>query len=94
VEHVPQTVSGTVELLWESEDALLVTLEPDRPGSPHTFEIGGSLRDRLAGALTEGDRVEIDFVAVEHEVVDPDSGPAETLRPDVRDLRLIRKEAS
>ena len=85
----PQTVSGTVEFLWESEGELLVELEPDRPGAPHTFEIAGALRERLAGKLSEGDRVEVEFVAVEHEVVDPDSGPSQTLRAQVRYLRVL-----
>jgi hypothetical protein len=66
-----------------------VNLEPDRPGEPYTFEIAGTLRERLAGELTEGDRVEVEFVAVEHEVVDPDSGPSQTLRAQVRDLRVL-----
>lgn len=84
-----QTVSGTIEFLWESDDELLVTLEPDRPGAPHTFEIAGALRERLAGALSEGARVEIEFIAVEHEVIDPDSGPAETFRAEVQDVRVL-----
>jgi hypothetical protein len=86
-----QTVSGTVEFIWETEDELLVNLDPDRPGAPHTFEVGGILRERLADKLAEGDKVEVDFVAVEHEVVDPDSGPSDSLRPDVRDVRVLRR---
>jgi hypothetical protein len=86
----PQTVSGTVEFIWESNGELLLNLEPDRPGAPHTFEIGRELRRKLATMLNEGDRIEVEFVAVEHEVVDPDSGPAETLRAEVRDVRLLR----
>ena len=66
-----------------------MNLDPDEPGAPHTFEIDGSLRESLAGKLHEGDRVEVDFVPVEHEVVDPDSGPSDTLRAEVRDLRVI-----
>ena len=85
----PQTVSGTVEFIWESDGELLMTLDPDRPGAPHTFEVEGALRERLVGTLKEGVRVEVEFVAVEHEVVDPDSGPSETLRADVREVRLL-----
>jgi hypothetical protein len=85
----PQTVSGTVEFIWESDGELLLNLEPDHSGAPHTFEVAGALRDRLAGALTEGDRVEVEFVAVEHEIVDPDSGPSQTLRAQVRDVRPL-----
>jgi hypothetical protein len=84
----PQTVSGTVEFIWESDGELLVNLEPDRPGAPHTFEVAGTLRERLAG-LSEGDRVEVEFVAVEHEIVDPDSGPSQTFRAQVCDMRLL-----
>lgn len=86
-----QTVRGTIEFIWETEDELLVNLDPDRPGAPHTFEVGGSLRDRLADTLAEGDKVEIDFIAIAHEVVDPDSGPSDSLRPDVRDVRVVRR---
>jgi len=90
VEGRVQTVSGVIEFIWETESELLLNLEPDRTGAPHTFEIGGGLRDQLADALNEGDRVEVDFVAVSHEVLDPDSGPSDTLRPEVRDVRVIR----
>jgi hypothetical protein len=91
VEGRLQTVAGTVEFIWETDQELLLNLEPDRPGAPHTFELGGPLRERLADALAEGDRVEIDFVAVAHEVVDPDSGPSDSLRPEVRDVRVVRR---
>ena len=86
-----QTVTGTIEFMWETDDELLLNLEPDRPGAPHTFEIGGRLRDQLSEALEEGDRVEVDFVAIAHEVVDPDSGPSDGLRPEVRDVRVVRR---
>jgi len=85
------TVIGTVEFIWETDHELLLNLEPDRPGAPHTFEVAGVLRDRLADAVAEGDRVEIDFVATGHEVVDPDSGPSDSLRPEVRDVRVVRR---
>lgn len=91
VEDRLQTVSGMIEFIWETDQELLVNLEPDRPGAPHTFEIAGRLRDRLADTLAEGDKVEIDFVAVAHEIVDPDSGPSDGLRPDVRDVRVLRR---
>jgi hypothetical protein len=91
VEGRVQTVIGTVEFIWETDQELLLNLEPDRPGAPHTFEVAGRLRERLADALAEGDRVEIDFVAIAHEVVDPDSGPSDSLRPEVRDVRVVRR---
>jgi hypothetical protein len=91
VEGRVQTVSGIVEFIWETDQELLVNLEPDRPGAPHTFEIGGRLRDQLEDSLGEGDRVEIDFIAVAHEVVDPDSGPSDGERPEVRDIRVLRR---
>jgi hypothetical protein len=86
-----QTVTGTIEFIWETDQELLVNLEPDRPGAPHTFEVGGPLRERLSEALEEGDRVEVDFVPIAHEVVDPDSGPADGVRPEVRDVRVVRR---
>jgi hypothetical protein len=91
VEGRRQTVAGTVEFVWETDEELLVNLEPDRPGAPHTFQVGGTLRERLADSLAEGDRVEIDFVAIPHEVVDPDSGPSDSLRPEVQDVRVLRR---
>jgi hypothetical protein len=84
-----EIVRGTVEFLWESDQDLLVTIEPERPGAPHTFELVGDLRKRLAGNLPEGARIEVEFVAVEHEVIDPDSGPSETLRAEVLDVRVL-----
>jgi len=86
-----QTVTGTVEFIWETERELLLNLEPDRPGAPHTFEVSGVLREQLADEVAEGDRVEIDFVAVAHEVVDPDSGPTDGARAEVRDVRVLRR---
>jgi hypothetical protein len=91
VEDRLQTVIGTVEFIWETDQELLLNLDPDRPGAPHTFEVGGTLRERLADALAEGDRVEVDFVAAAHEVVDPDSGPSDSLRAEVRDVRVVRR---
>ena len=84
-----RTVTGTVELIWDGDGVMLLNLEPDDAADPHTFEIGGPLRARLAGSLAEGDRVEVRFRAVEHEVVDPDSGPAESLRAEVDDVRVL-----
>jgi hypothetical protein len=91
VEGRLQTVSGMIEFIWETDSELLLNLEPDRPGAPHTFEVAGRLREALADSLSEGDRVEVDFVAVAHEVVDPDSGPSDSLRPEVRDVRVVRR---
>lgn len=82
-------VTGTVELIWDSDGELLITLDPDDPGAPHVFEMTGDLRDRLANQLEEGDRVEVTYEATPHEVVDPDSGPSETLRPTVRDVKIL-----
>jgi len=89
VDGLRQTVSGTVAFIWETDGELLVNLDPDRPGAPHTFELADELRRRLGGTLSEGDRVEIEFTAVEHEVVDPDSGPSETFRAEVSDVRRL-----
>jgi hypothetical protein len=86
-----QTVTGTVEFIWETDQEMLLNLEPESSGAPHTFEVAGALRDRLADSLGEGDRVEVDFVAVAHEIVDPDSGTSDGLRPEVRDVRVVRR---
>ncbi len=85
-----RTVRGTVEFIWDDAGHMLVTLDPEDPADPHTFELTGALRDRLAGSLGEGDRVEVDFEAVPYEVLDPDSGPSESLRAEVLDLRVSR----
>jgi hypothetical protein len=85
----PRVVRGTVEFLWDDGSDLLLNMDPDDPGAPHTFEIAGELRDRVASAVSEGARVEVVFVPVEHEVVDPDTGPSETSRADVRDVRVL-----
>ena len=68
---------------------MLVNLEPDDPADPHTFELTGQLRDRLARTLSEGDRVEVEFKAETYEVLDPDSGPSESVRAEVIDVRLV-----
>jgi len=83
-----RVVTGTIAFIWEADDSMLVTMEPDDPADPHTFELAGDLRQRLAGVLDEGQRVEVDFRAVEYEVVDPDSGPSESLRAHVEDVRV------
>ena len=82
-------LTGTVEFIWDGEGVMLLNLEPDEAGDPHTFEVSGALRTRLAGSLTEGDRVEVRYRAVEHEVVDPDSGPSDGLRAEIEDVRLL-----
>jgi hypothetical protein len=89
MEGPSQTVGGTVEFLWESAEEMLVHIEPDRPGAPHVFEIKGALLERLTDTINEGDRVEIEYVVVEHEVIDPDAGPSETLRAEVRDVKVL-----
>ena len=85
----PRKVQGTVEFIWDDDGHMLVNLEPDDPGDPHTFELTGELRDRVVDVLSEGDRVEVDFKAEPYEVLDPDSGPSETLRAEVLDLRVL-----
>jgi hypothetical protein len=83
-----RSVTGTLEFMWDDGDHLLVNLDPDDPGDPHTFELSGGLRDRVAAAVTEGDRVEVLFRPVEYEVIDPDSGPTESYRAEVVDVRV------
>jgi hypothetical protein len=85
----PRTVQGTVEFIWDDDGHMLVNLEPDDPADPHTFELTGELRDRLANQLSEGDRVEVDYRAETYEVLDPDAGPTESLRAAVVDMRRV-----
>ncbi len=82
---VTRTVRGTVEFLWEDADGVLVTLDPEDPDDPNTFQVPAE----LGATLDEGDRVEIVYEPVEHEVVDPDSGPSESYRAAVRSIRSI-----
>jgi hypothetical protein len=83
-------VRGRVEFIWDEDGHMLVNLDPDDPADPHTFELSGELRDRVADSLSEGDRIEVDFQAEPYEVLDPDSGPSESLRAAVVDVRLER----
>ena len=86
-----RTIHGTVEFIWDDdEDHMLVNLEPDDPAGPHTFELTGELRGKVVNVLSEGDRVEVDFEAEPYEVLDPDSGPSESLRAVVVDVRRVR----
>jgi hypothetical protein len=82
---VTRTVRGTVEFLWEDGDGVLVTLDPEDPADPHTFELPAE----LGSVVAEGDQVEIVYEPVEHEVVDPDSGPSDSYRAVVRDVRVV-----
>ena len=68
---------------------MLVNLDPDDPGDPHTFELTGDAARVPAPTLTEGDRVEVVYEPVEHEVVDPGPGPAESFRAEVVDVRVL-----
>jgi hypothetical protein len=83
-----RVVTGTVEFIWDDGEQMLVNLDPDDPADPHTFELGGGIRTRVAAAVGEGDRVEIEFQPVEYEVVDPDAGPTESFRAEVLDVRV------
>jgi hypothetical protein len=83
-----RVVTGTVEFIWDGDGHMLVTMDPDDPSDPHTFELTGDLRDRLVEQLDEGARIEVEFAAVPYEVLDPDSGPSESLRAEVLDVRV------
>jgi hypothetical protein len=84
-----RTVQGTVEFIWDDDGHMLLNLEPDDPADPHTFELAGELRERVAPFVSEGDRVEIQFNAEPYEVLDPDSGPSESFRAEVVDVRVV-----
>ena len=79
-----RTVRGTVEFMWDDGDHMLVNLEPDDPGDPHTFELSETcgLAPRARSARATASR---SFTPVEHEVVDPDCGPSESVRAEVLD---------
>jgi hypothetical protein len=83
-----RVVTGTVEFIWDGDGHMLVNMDPDDPSDPHTFELTGDLRERMAEALEEGARIEVRFAAVPYEVLDPDSGPSESLRAEVLDVRV------
>lgn len=85
-----RTVTGTVEFMWDDGEHMLVNLEPDEEADPHTFELSGDVRTRAAGAFSEGERVEVRFRPVEYEVIDPDSGPSESVRAEVLGVRVLR----
>ena len=74
--------------MWDDGDQMLVNLEPDDPADPHTFELSAEVRTR-AGSIGEGDRVEVRFRPVEYEVIDPDSGPSESVRAEVLEVRVL-----
>ena len=84
-----RVVTGTVEFIWDGDDHMLVNMDPDDPSDPHTFELTGDLRTGIAGKLEEGDRIEVEYAAVEYEVLDPDAGPSESLRAEVLKVRLL-----
>ncbi len=69
-------VTGTVDCIWDSSDSdehMLINIEPDIEDCPNSFEIMGSLRDEIVADLTEGDRIELRYKTSHHEIVDPDS---------------------
>jgi hypothetical protein len=76
--------------MWDDGAHMLVNLDPDDPADPHTFELSGEVRGRVAGEFSEGQRIEVRFRPVEYEVVDPDSGPSESFRAEVLDVRILR----
>ena len=83
-----RVVTGTVEFIWDADGHMLVTMDPDDPSDPHTFELTGDLRENLVDALEEGVRIEVEYAAVPYEVLDPDSGPSESLRAEVIGVRI------
>ena len=67
---------------------MLVNLEPDEAGDPHTFELSGECGER--GPAQRGRPRGGAVRPVEHEVVDPDTGPSESFRAEVVDVRVLR----
>lgn len=93
MEREKRVVSGTVDFVWHASDSdpsTLVTLEPDELGAPHTFEIDSELLEPCRGVLAEGQRIEISYVHIVHEVVDPESGKtSEGSRPHITAVRIL-----
>ncbi len=86
-----RTVTGTVEFMWDDGDHMLVNLEPDDAGDPHTFELSARrarLAPRAPSARATGWRC--GSRPVEYEMIDPDSGPSESVRAEVLDVRVLR----
>ncbi len=69
-------VTGTIDCIWgtgDSDERMLINIEPDIEDCPDTFEIIGNLREQIVDDLSEGDRIELCYTTGHHEVVDPDS---------------------
>lgn len=86
------TASGVVMFFWDSGDDerhLLVNIEPDDHRQPAAFELVDEIRDSVIGELDEGVRIEIDFHADHHEMVDPDGDVRDRVRPKILAARIV-----
>jgi len=73
------SITGEISLLWQDIDpyggeVLLISLDTDEPLAMNTFEIGGSLAERLTDVLEEGLRVRVDCRSETVELVNIDTG--------------------
>lgn len=88
-----KVVCGTLEIIWDSGDderQMLINIDPDIVGAPHTFELEGPLRDRVKNTISEGDRIEITYTPIEHELVDLETGRThESYRIKTTSVRLL-----
>lgn len=85
-------VSGEVQFFWDSQadDHLLVTIIPDQEGVPDNYELTGAARSAIADHLQEFVRIEIEYFADHHEIVDPDSATTvDSHRPRIVNARLL-----
>lgn len=86
------TASGVVMFFWDSGDDerhLLVNIDPDDHRKPAAFELVGELRDSVISELDEGVRIEVTYEIDHHEMVDPDAGTLERVRPKIVAARIL-----
>ncbi|MGB0872317.1 MAG: hypothetical protein ACPGWS_02800 [Solirubrobacterales bacterium] len=87
------TAAGVVQFFWDSGDAerhLLVNIEPDDHHKPDAYELVDELRDAVIDEIEEGVRIEIDYLVVHHEVVDPDAATTvDSHRPKILEVRIL-----
>lgn len=90
-----ETAAGLVVFCWDSGDDerhLVVTIEPENPRHPESLELTGELRDQVAAEISEGLRIEFDFVSEHHELVDGDGRITDGSRMEVLAVRLFDAE--
>lgn len=86
------TVTGTVLFIWDShgdhDPHMAVNIEADDPLTPDTWDFHDELYEQLAGRLSEGDRIAIEYEVDHHEIVDPDGNTTDGHRPRIVAVRI------